>query len=285
MRRDRPQASRNHYCRTRRPILSLLIPGCSVAGDQDPSWFLVRGPMPRRCPDVSSPHLHRGGDLRGCALGKTDAGYGWLRVQLEQPSVLLLRCLGPRRAEGSGGRHVRRTGLDMLICLLRELPARISMNRLVYSLTVHSTLSTIVAQPFPSSGRKSDRFCAVDVRVGHGACRCAPVERCSPCSACSGVSRQCCHPRPRVRSRDQSPLHDAVPGPFNGVVLVADERHLDAGFDAVQAMLANLGRSGHLLGGTPETNRINQPNVSSPGGSHDVAFGTGSAWTHWLTSA
>jgi hypothetical protein len=57
------------------------------------------------------------------------------------------------------------------------------------------------------------------------------------------------------------------------------------GFDAVQAMLANLGRSGHLLGGTPETNRINQPNVSSPGGSHDVAFGKGSAWTHWLTSA
>ena len=72
--------------------------------------------MPRRCPDVSSPHLHRGEDLRCCALGKTDAGYGWLRVQLEQPGVLLLRCLGPRRAEGSGGRHVRRTGLDMLIC-------------------------------------------------------------------------------------------------------------------------------------------------------------------------
>jgi hypothetical protein len=68
-------------------------------------------------------------------------------------------------------------------------------------------------------------------------------------------------------------------------VLVAEERHLDAGFDAVQTTLANLGRSGHLLGGTPETNRINQPNVSSPGGSHDVAFGKGSAWTHWLTSA
>jgi hypothetical protein len=121
LRRDRPQASRNHYCRTRRPILSLLIPGCSVAGDQDPSWFLVRGPMPRRCPDVSSPHLHRGEDLRCCALGKTDAGYGWLRVQLVQPGVLLLRCLGPRRAEGSGGRHVRRTGLDMLICRIADV--------------------------------------------------------------------------------------------------------------------------------------------------------------------
>jgi hypothetical protein len=63
--------------------------------------------MPRRCPDVSSLHRHRGRDLRCCALGKTDAGYGWLRVQLEQPGVLLLRCLGPRRAEGSDGRHVR----------------------------------------------------------------------------------------------------------------------------------------------------------------------------------
>ena len=48
-------------------------------------------------------------------------------------------------------------------------------------------------------------------------------------------------------------MHDAVPGPFNGAVLVAEERHLDAGFDAVQATLANLGRSGHLVGGTPET--------------------------------
>jgi len=30
-------------------------------------------------------------------------------------------------------------------------------------------------------------------------------------------------------------------------VLVAEERRLDAGFDAVQAMLANLGRSGALI--------------------------------------
>jgi len=63
--------------------------------------------MPRRCPDVSSPHLHRGRDLRCCAPGKTDAGHGGLRAQLEQPGVLLLRCLGPRRPEGSGDRHVR----------------------------------------------------------------------------------------------------------------------------------------------------------------------------------
>jgi hypothetical protein len=38
-----------------------------------------------------------------------------------------------------------------------------------------------------------------------------------------------------------------VPGPFTGAVLVAEERHLDAGLDAVQAMLANLGRGGALI--------------------------------------
>jgi hypothetical protein len=31
----------------------------------------------------------------------------WLRVQPEQPGVLLLRRLGSRQAQGSGGRHVR----------------------------------------------------------------------------------------------------------------------------------------------------------------------------------
>src|SRR6266516_7188272 len=51
LRRDRPQASRSRHCRAGRPILSPLIPGCSVAGDQDPSRLLIRGPMPRRCPE------------------------------------------------------------------------------------------------------------------------------------------------------------------------------------------------------------------------------------------
>jgi hypothetical protein len=71
--------------------------------------------MLRRCPDVSSPHLDRGRDLRCCALGKTDAGYGWLRVQLEQPGVLLLRHSfgGPR---GVAVAMFGPTGLDMLIC-------------------------------------------------------------------------------------------------------------------------------------------------------------------------
>ena len=71
--------------------------------------------MPARCPDVSSPHLDRGRDLRCCALGKTDAGYGWLRVQLEQPGVLLLRHSfgGPR---GVAVAMFGPSGLDMLIC-------------------------------------------------------------------------------------------------------------------------------------------------------------------------
>ena len=41
---DSPQASRSRHCRAGKPILSLLIPGCSVAGDQGPSRFPVRGP-------------------------------------------------------------------------------------------------------------------------------------------------------------------------------------------------------------------------------------------------
>ena len=39
MRGDSPQESRSRHCRAVRPILNPLIPGCSVAGDQDPSRF------------------------------------------------------------------------------------------------------------------------------------------------------------------------------------------------------------------------------------------------------
>jgi hypothetical protein len=41
--------------------------------------------------------------------------------KLKQPGSLLLRYLSSRRAKGSGGRHLRPTGLDMLICLFSEL--------------------------------------------------------------------------------------------------------------------------------------------------------------------
>jgi hypothetical protein len=70
---------------------------------------------------------------------------------------------------------------------------------------------------------------------------------------------------PRGQIKDQSPLRDAVPGPFNGAVLVAEERHLDAGFDAVQAMLANLGRSGGqiIFSAGSADNRISQLSEAS----------------------
>jgi hypothetical protein len=77
-------------------------------------------------------------------------------------------------------------------------------------------------------------------------------------------------------------LCDAVPGPFTGAVPVAEERRLDGGFDAVQAMSANLGRSGALIISSVDSrdNRIDQLNESLPGGAHDVAFGRGQ---HGLT--
>jgi len=62
---------------------------------------------------VSSPH--RGRDLPRRVLGKTDADGGWLRVQLEEPGVLLLRRLGSRRAEGVAAAMFGPTGLGMLI--------------------------------------------------------------------------------------------------------------------------------------------------------------------------
>ncbi len=72
-------------------------------------------------------------------------------------------------------------------------------------------------------------------------------------------------------------MRDAVPGPFTGAVLVAEEMRLDAGFDAVQAMRANLGRSGAPIISSvgSSDNRIDQLSESSPGGAHDVAFGRG----------
>ena len=54
--------------------------------------------------------------FRAAPPGKTDAGGGWLRVQLEQPGVLLLRRLGPRRAEGVAAAMFGHTGLGTLIC-------------------------------------------------------------------------------------------------------------------------------------------------------------------------
>jgi hypothetical protein len=62
--------------------------------------------------------------FRAAPSGRTDAGGGWLRVQLEQPGVLLLRRLGPGGPR-EWGRHVRvLTGLGMLICRIAGVTYR-----------------------------------------------------------------------------------------------------------------------------------------------------------------
>jgi hypothetical protein len=58
--------------------------------------------------------------IRAALSGRTDAGRGWLRVQLGQPGVLLLRRLAPA-GRGSGGRHVRTHWLGMLICRIEDV--------------------------------------------------------------------------------------------------------------------------------------------------------------------
>jgi hypothetical protein len=147
-----------------------LIPGCSVAGDQDPSRFPVRARCRIGVRNASSPH--RGRDLLCRALGKTGSGGGWLRVQLEQPGVLLLRRLGPRRAEGSGDRHVRTLVLGMLICRIEDVACPHT-----YALTCMSSPTTAIVNlalssvrrarrriwrkpPATTGQRRSERYCA-----------------------------------------------------------------------------------------------------------------------------
>jgi hypothetical protein len=105
LRRDSPQALRSRHGRAGRPILSPLIPGCSVAGDQGPSRSPVRGPMPRRCSDckLAAPRQ------RPSAPRPREDGF-WRRMAARPPRATRRAASapsGPRRAEGSGGRHVR----------------------------------------------------------------------------------------------------------------------------------------------------------------------------------
>ena len=94
MRRDSPQASRSRHCRAGTPILSPLIPGCSVAGDQDPSRSPVRGPdvaeasgMQARRTDAAT--------FRAAPSGKTDSGGGWLRVHSSDPACCFCAVWAP----------------------------------------------------------------------------------------------------------------------------------------------------------------------------------------------
>jgi hypothetical protein len=105
LRRDRPQASRSRHCRAGRPSLSPLIPGCSVAGDQGPSRFPVRGPMLRRCPEgeLAAPR-------QGPSVPRPREGGFW-RQMAARPARATRRAAsatsGFPAGRGSGSRHVR----------------------------------------------------------------------------------------------------------------------------------------------------------------------------------
>ena len=99
MRRDRPQASRSRHCRAGRPILSPLIPGCSVAGDQGTSRFPVRGPMPRRCPECKLAVPGQGPSVprsRGRRILAADG----CASSLSNPACCFCAVWGPVGAEG-----------------------------------------------------------------------------------------------------------------------------------------------------------------------------------------
>jgi catechol 2,3-dioxygenase-like lactoylglutathione lyase family enzyme len=74
--------------------------------------------------------------FRAAPSGRRDAGGGWLRVQLEQPGVLLLRRLGPRRPRGVAVTMFGHTGLGMLIC-------RIAIAQHVSAETVPAMLASV----------------------------------------------------------------------------------------------------------------------------------------------
>jgi hypothetical protein len=93
LRRDRPQASRSRHCRAGRLILSLLIPGCSVAGDQDPSGFPVRARCRVGVGNASSPD--RGRDLPCRALGKTDSAADGCASSLSNPACCFSAVWAP----------------------------------------------------------------------------------------------------------------------------------------------------------------------------------------------
>jgi len=64
-------------------------------------------------------------------------------------------------------------------------------------------------------------------------------------------------------------LPDAVPGRFTGAVFVAEEKPLDAGFDAGLTGLANLRRGGALMSSLVDCYRAgyDRPGPAGPAGS------------------
>jgi hypothetical protein len=122
LRRDRPQASRSRHRRADRPILSPLIPGCSVTGDQDPSRFLIRGPMARRCPECelatsrqgpSEPRSQGGRILAadGCASSSSNPACCFCSVWAPSELTSRLRA-SAGAAVADGGRTVIQSARD-----------------------------------------------------------------------------------------------------------------------------------------------------------------------------
>ena len=94
-------------------MLSPLIPGCSVAGDQILPGSRFVAPMPRRCPECKlavprqRPSVPR---LRRPILAADGC-----EPSLSRPGVLLLRRLGPSGPRGVTVAMFGRAGLGMLI--------------------------------------------------------------------------------------------------------------------------------------------------------------------------
>jgi hypothetical protein len=145
MRRDRPQASRSRHRRVGRPILSLLIPGCSVAGDQDPSRLPVR--FGARCRvgvwNVSSPH--QGRELPCRALREDGC---WPRMAARPVRVTrraASAACGPPAGRGSGGRYARLSLVwacsSACYAEMSTLSVRLSMHVPEYSLQLSLDLA------------------------------------------------------------------------------------------------------------------------------------------------
>jgi hypothetical protein len=119
LRRDSPQASRSRHCRAGRPILSPLIPGCSVAGDQG-----LPGPRSgARCrggvPNVSSPH--RGRYLPRRASGRWILAADGCASTSSDPAYCSCAVWGPGEPRGVAVAMFGHTGLGMLSA---EVPRR-----------------------------------------------------------------------------------------------------------------------------------------------------------------
>jgi len=114
LRRDSPQALRSRHCRAGRPVLSSLIPGCSAAGDQGPSRFPVRGPVPRRCPEceLAAPGAET---FRAAPSGRWILAADGCASASSDPAYCFCAVWAPGGPRGVAVAMFGHTGLGMLI--------------------------------------------------------------------------------------------------------------------------------------------------------------------------